>query len=341
MRANLRAERIGRRSAMALTNPPPPRRTQLSRPTTRPEERRRSKGVEANYTVDRTFYGSRALRLVLVLEADLKSYITKTDEILRAMAGANFERSYSFSVPYDRVQALRIDFHRISNRYERYLKKAFSRYYSGQLLYRLKVVPALESLSERHGEFLESERKLEKRLRDFIKEYLTYISRLPVEERVKRLEDYLKLPDSRSFSSVVFTVFPELKSIDVSAAEQSKSDLNAPPLAPEKAPALWPHDKQPGDTPPAFIQRNYAPWLGRGLSRPDLKRLDRPLYVALSNWLRTNQMPADLDLPTLKEANDRATQRIEAGDRSIVGNMTAREAMRLGAALSRRIASKE
>lgn len=96
-----------------------------------------------------------------------------------------------------------------------------------------------------------------------------------------------------------------------------------PPL-PERAPALWrkpketdpdfdPSDdrecKHPGDTPPDFIRRHYGPWLGNGLTRADIRRLDPPLYMALANWLRHNELPTDLDLPTLKEENDRWVER--------------------------------
>lgn len=83
-----------------------------------------------------------------------------------------------------------------------------------------------------------------------------------------------------------------------------KGQQDVPPI-PEKAPAFWKQDKQKGDTPVSFIQRHYGEWLGKGLSRPDVKRLDEPLYRALYSWLRSNDLPDGFDLPTAKEANDR------------------------------------
>lgn len=76
---------------------------------------------------------------------------------------------------------------------------------------------------------------------------------------------------------------------------------------PKTAPALWKDSKQADDTPPDFIKRYYGKVLradATGLTRPDLFRLDRPLYVALSNWLRGNEMPKDCPLPTRSERVD-------------------------------------
>ena len=59
----------------------------------------------------------------------------------------------------------------------------------------------------------------------------------------------------------------------------------APPL-PEQPPETWAaRDLNRRETPPQFITRAYAQWLGRGLSRKDLKNLDPDLYRALSVWL--------------------------------------------------------
>lgn len=73
------------------------------------------------------------------------------------------------------------------------------------------------------------------------------------------------------------------------------------PTLPEKAPALWAEAKEPGDTPPTFIQRHYAPWLGKGLSRADVRHLDPQLYMALANWRRKNDLPEGFALPTKSE----------------------------------------
>lgn len=77
---------------------------------------------------------------------------------------------------------------------------------------------------------------------------------------------------------------------------------------PELAPVLWAEAKQPGDTPPDFIQRHYTPWLGKGLTVADLLRLDPKLHRALYNWKQRHPLPEGFVLPTLKELNDAQVQ---------------------------------
>ena len=106
-------------------------------------------------------------------------------------------------------------------------------------------------------------------------------------------------------SNLILDLFPEL----------AKAQEIPRVTAPETPPAIWPDDriaiKGVLENPPDFIKRNYAPWLGKGLTRADVRRLDKPLSTALDNWLRRNPMPDDLDLPTLKEQNSRWIERIE------------------------------
>lgn len=111
------------------------------------------------------------------------------------------------------------------------------------------------------------------------------------------------------WASRIRMVFPELAELERAEAEGqnfwancvSKQQAETPSL-PKEAPALWDRDKQPGDTPPDFIKRHYAPWLGKGLWRNNLGRLDPQLYTALSNWLRKNKLPEDFDLPSKRES---------------------------------------
>jgi hypothetical protein len=131
-------------------------------------------------------------------------------------------------------------------------------------------------------------------------------------------------------------MFPELSESNAVGQPSSATALEQSDQLPTTAPALWASDKQRGDTPPEFIKRHYGPWLGKGLTRPDVKRLDPQLYTALSNWLRHNEIPADLDLPTLKEKNDRWVAKIEAEGRPNMGALTAKEASNLRNVMSRR-----
>lgn len=101
---------------------------------------------------------------------------------------------------------------------------------------------------------------------------------------------------------------------------------------PTEAPASWPQAKASSrETPPEFIQRLYAPWLGQGLTRAHIRHLDPALYNALAYYLRGHPMPVDLDLPTVKQQNDRKLKRTaQGGDRDI------REARRVLRQLERR-----
>lgn len=83
---------------------------------------------------------------------------------------------------------------------------------------------------------------------------------------------------------------------------------------PTEAPELYRNRQDRMEKPPGFIRRVYGRWLGAGLIRADLLKLDRPLYQALQNWLRHNDMPDWLDLPTLSQVNDRMLAELEGGE---------------------------
>ena len=55
----------------------------------------------------------------------------------------------------------------------------------------------------------------------------------------------------------------------------------------------------------AFIERLYGDRLDGNFTRADLRQRDQGAYVALSNWLRTHELPSHLKLPTVKERNAR------------------------------------
>ena len=121
----------------------------------------------------------------------------------------------------------------------------------------------------------------------------------------------------------------------------SSFDANVVTVAlPSEAPATWKADKLAGDTPPEFIKRVYGEWLGKGLDRPTVRRLDPSLGQALDNWLRKNDMPPDVDLPTAKERNAREIEHLRAasgtGDiKDVLGSFTLREAQRIEANIRR------
>jgi hypothetical protein len=73
----------------------------------------------------------------------------------------------------------------------------------------------------------------------------------------------------------------------------------------------------------------FGPWLDAGaLTRPLLRELSPKAYMALANWLRTNDLPADLYIPT---KSDVVTARLEA----VAGGPVAAEKRALAASLER------
>ena len=91
---------------------------------------------------------------------------------------------------------------------------------------------------------------------------------------------------------------------------------------PAYPPELWVDRKDREETPPEFIKRVYATWLGRGLTRQWLKN-DPPLYNAYATWI--SRHPADkLDLPT---RSDLVSRKLDEADASMV-----EDASRLAAA---------
>lgn len=80
---------------------------------------------------------------------------------------------------------------------------------------------------------------------------------------------------------------------------------------PDKAPELWlDRDKRLREEAPQFIKRVYEPWLGKGLTRTDIGRLDKSLGYAITDWLtpQGRVWPEDVDLPSMEEWRTRAIE---------------------------------
>lgn len=56
---------------------------------------------------------------------------------------------------------------------------------------------------------------------------------------------------------------------------------------------------------PAFISRVYAPWLTGEFTRADLNKIDPQAVSALINWESKHGRRTEINLPTVKERNDR------------------------------------
>lgn len=108
---------------------------------------------------------------------------------------------------------------------------------------------------------------------------------------------------------------------------------------PTEAPEIYQGLRGP-ESPPEFVKRVYAPWLGQGLDRAHIKHLDPTLYQSINNWSRKNEWPADVDLPTRSEQTQRTIEQLkqqapEGRIGKVLGNFTAREAQRIRSALHR------
>jgi len=125
---------------------------------------------------------------------------------------------------------------------------------------------------------------------------------LTLEERCRLFDERFPAVDGKSASEYMRELFPELEHASL------KPRLPLPTVAP----VLWKEGRRAGEDPPSFIKRVYEPWLGKGLSRADIRHLDFKLYTSLFNWLKKNPWPEGLDLPTLKQRNDNLVEDLRA-----------------------------
>lgn len=99
------------------------------------------------------------------------------------------------------------------------------------------------------------------------------------ELRLDRIENTI-----RQLLQEAFTVGardPEaLSKFKASIVELSSDPIESVPI-PESAPELYKNRSDRKEKPASFIRRVYANWIGRGLLRPHIKELDKPLYQAL------------------------------------------------------------
>lgn len=172
---------------------------------------------------------------------------------------------------------------------------------------------------------------------DYISELLSsenYINHHPDSiVRLERLMEYARQNGETGLKEYAQLLFP-----DWFAHQLPKSqDTNLP--LPTKAPEAYQGLRGP-ETPPEFVQRVYGEWLGHGLTKAHIRKLDPKLAVAINNWLSRpgNEWPADVDLPTLKEQNDRWVDRArEQGPTVNLGpEASLRDYHRLTSAIGRR-----
>lgn len=118
---------------------------------------------------------------------------------------------------------------------------------------------------------------------------------------------------------------PEIQTLDIDVKK------SIPLVAPEK----WTSKgKQERETPVEFIQRVYGRFLGSGLTRAHLLKLDKPLYNALAQHMRMHGKELPFDLPSKREVVDR--QLSEVSDEDSMEKV--KELERLAASMRRRLA---
>lgn len=104
---------------------------------------------------------------------------------------------------------------------------------------------------------------------------------------------------------------------------------------PDQAPELWvERDLNRRENAPQFIRRVYAPWLGRGLARKDISRLDGDLYKALSVWLSRHKDDEIAQL--LPSQSDKIDELIDR----LGGEYSIEDLRRLGYAIDSRLRRK-
>ena len=127
----------------------------------------------------------------------------------------------------------------------------------------------------------------------------------------------------------------DVKSVDAAAWPQMLrvlENLAKPPrlALPKSAPQAWAdRDLTAKVSPVAFARQVYKAWLGRGLTRQHLNKIDPSLYRAISVWETRHPDDRLTEVPTLSETID---QRIA----SLAGEFSEEELRRLGSTLQTR-----
>ncbi|MEJ7928245.1 hypothetical protein WG908_15970 [Sphingobium sp. AN641] len=179
----------------------------------------------------------------------------------------------------------------------------------------------------------------------YIENYKDYKVDLTAEERWDILEKFAIRHGGVGVASYGKLLFPEIN--DPSLRRETAKSPNASRVStehyasiplPEVAPMIWKSDKEKGESPVQFLRRAYQPWLGHGLGRSHLRKLDPSFSQALDNWLRKNKLPEDIDLPTIRQQNDRWVERVRStGTSAALGpDASAKDYHRLRSAIQRR-----
>ena len=92
--------------------------------------------------------------------------------------------------------------------------------------------------------------------------------------------------------------------VKVTCEEKVKLSFHEDIRLPPKAPVFWrDRDKSLNETPIDFTKRIYKEFLGNGMTRADLRRLDKGLEKAITNYCYRKKLEVtqELNLPTKSE----------------------------------------
>ncbi len=103
---------------------------------------------------------------------------------------------------------------------------------------------------------------------------------------------------------------------------------------PERAPELYAERKSRKENPAEFIRRVYPHATHSDLPQNQIKRLDPQLYQSLNAWLKRNEAPDDLRIPTIPELYDKLFDRFLANTNN--AQIISRRLMSVAAALVQR-----
>ncbi len=94
------------------------------------------------------------------------------------------------------------------------------------------------------------------------------------------------------------------------------ADAQTKPLTLPDAPPKYPYAPRMDGGIVKYLEDNWAPYIAAGvLNQADLRRIDLSGYQALHNWMRQNDLPAHLRIPTKSEAIDREIEALGGEDR--------------------------
>jgi hypothetical protein len=138
------------------------------------------------------------------------------------------------------------------------------------------------------------------------------VTDVSVTRRLALLDQRLPGLKGKSASEYVREIFPEIARIEA---------VEAIPPIPNEAPEPWVKARREGEEISTFVFRVYGTWIGHGLTRSTLRKLDKTLYLDLYRPGNATIL-ASLGIPTLKEYNDELVAQLRATGQELRGAPT-------------------